>query len=124
MSGHYHYNCEEYCDDCLPVATDHPDVDLDSGDQDSPAHCCKCHRPLDYTLTNDGVNYVIENLLKEIDSEDRDTVYPCYEGTYYTGSRHCEITRDWAKHLKDHYLSQKDREIVETFLTLTETPKS
>jgi hypothetical protein len=120
--GHYHYNCDEYCEYCLPVDEDSPEVDYDSGEQDSPAHCCVCHQPLEYSLTSDGIEYVLEALREELakPAEERNKVHECYNGTHYEGCRHVEITRDWAEHIKWYGLAQEDQELVEKFLEETE----
>jgi hypothetical protein len=58
--GHYHYECDEWCEDCLPVPAESEGVDYDQGEQDCPANCCACGEPLEYSLTSDGVTYVLE----------------------------------------------------------------
>lgn len=122
MSGHYHYDASEYCEQCLPVSENHRDVSLDSGEQDSPANCSVCHRPLDYSLTGDGVQYVLEKIRESIDKGPAswNVVHDCYKGTYYDGSRHVEIVRDWAKDLSNYFLSEADKKLVERFLEMTE----
>lgn len=116
----YVYDCACYCYPCLPVETDHPKVDDGSGEQDTPAHCSVCDVPLNYLLTLDGVAYVIDKLLDELDEGqeewDKRIDRP---GTFYHGCRHVEITRDWAKDLKSYCLDRRDKFIVETFLEAT-----
>lgn len=120
MNGHYHYNGEEYCENCLPVSTE--EADFDYGEQDSPANCCVCHRPLDYSLTKEGVSYVIEALIDELNSgpEQWNQIHDCYKGTYYDGCRHVEILRDWAKDLKYYGgLSPAEEFLIRHFLEVT-----
>jgi mono/diheme cytochrome c family protein len=119
---HYHYDGEEYCEDCLSEFIDPRShkVDIDYGEQDSPANCCQCHQPLDYRLTSDGVNYVIEKLKEAIDNGIDWTVYDCYNGTYYDGSPHCAILRDWAQDVSNYCLTDDQKEIVDRFLEATE----
>jgi hypothetical protein len=120
--GHYHYNCDEYCEDCLPVSENNPEVDYDAGEQDSPGNCCQCHKPLEYTLTSEGVRYVLEYITESLYSppEKRNLVHDCYNGTWYEGSRHVEIVRDWAKDLLNYSLNDADRILVDRFLEETE----
>ena len=89
---HFHFDGEEYCEDCLPGPGE-PDY----GEQDYPAHCCRCHKPLDCTLTKDGVAYVIEALQQPLDW-------------------HYAIVRYWAQTLLNYSLSDSDRKIVTDFL--------
>lgn len=63
MFDHWIYDSASWCEFCLPVPTDSPDVADGSGEQDTPAHCCECHRPLEHSLTTAGVAYAIDALL-------------------------------------------------------------
>jgi len=118
--GHYHYNYEEWCEDCLPVSP--AEADWDDGEQDTPANCSCCGRPLDYTLTTDGVNYVIEQLCIVMSTGIDTHIIPnmgtaeeeCL--TYYHGMPHYEIMRDWARDLSNYFLNPEDQEIVGYFL--------
>jgi hypothetical protein len=121
--GHYHYNCDEYCEDCLPVHEDHEEVDYDCGEQDTPANCCVCHKPLEYSLTSDGVKYVLESIRESLNKseEDRNKVHNCYDNTWYENCRHVEIVRDWANNLKWYGgLSEEEEELIDHFLEVTE----
>jgi len=40
--------------------------------------------------------------------------------TWYHGSRHVEIVRDWAKNLQDYSLESAERALVDLFLELSE----
>lgn len=138
MSGHYHVDCEEVCEECLRdeyAALSKQDkreyggvekfldtCDLDDGEQDSPANCARCHRPMDYRLTTDGVAYVMEKIRESMDEGPAswNAVHECYKGTYYEGSRHVEIVRDWAEELTSYCgLSKKDEKLLNLFLTVT-----
>jgi hypothetical protein len=121
MSGHYHYECDEYCENCLPVASDSPEVCSDGGEQDTPANCCVCHRPLDYSLTSEGVQYVLEYIRESLAAgpDEWNKVHDCYKGTYYEGSRHVEIVRDWAADLQNYSLDERDKKLVDFFLEVT-----
>ena len=97
MQGHYHYDCDEYCEDCLPVADNSEGVDLDDGEQDTPAHCCNCHKPLDCRLTTDGAEYVFDAIQEELsDLAQAAERHKNYDGTWYEDSPHIEILFDWA----------------------------
>jgi hypothetical protein len=120
--GHYCYDADVYCEDCLPVDSEDEDVFYDcSGETDVPEHCCVCHTPLDYCLTSEGIDYVLGAMREELarPTEERNKIHGCYDGTYYEGSRHVEITRDWAKELLNYCLSEEDKEFVENFLEET-----
>ena len=126
MEENYIYGCECFCGDCLPVSGNHPEVCDGSGEQDSPANCSNCGCPVDYSLTSEGVAYVLEALrdaLRE-SREERDRIMPMRGTgeetmTYWHGSRHIEIVRNWAEELTNYYLSRKDKEFVERFLLWT-----
>jgi len=117
--GHYHYDCDEYCDECLPVGENSSLVEYDMGEQDSPANCCQCHRPLDYSLTQEGVKYVLGHLKNCIKNGIDWNIYDCYVGSYYEGMPHCAVVRDWAFELKNYFLTEEEEEIVDKFLELT-----
>lgn len=63
MDDNYLYEGETYCPMCLPVASNHPDVHDGGGEQDTPAHCSVCRRPVKYDLTPEGVQYVIDAMV-------------------------------------------------------------
>lgn len=124
--AHYHYDCDEYCEACLPVPANSKDVDIDEGSQDTPKNCCVCGKPLDYSLTNDGVNYVLDHIRDALREprEERNRIMPL-SGTaeetmnYYHSSRHVEIVRDWAQDLTSYHLADRDKRLVERFLDRT-----
>ena len=115
--SHYHHDCEEYCEQCAP-----PEAYPDDGEQDTPANCAGCGRPLDYSLTTEGVEYVLEHIMDALDLGLDDHIVPL-RGTaeeelldYYQGSPHYEIVRDWAKDLQNYSLNRKDAYIVQAYL--------
>jgi len=120
---HYHYDCEEWCEQCLPVPADSEEVGYDGGEQDTPAHCAGCGRPLDYRLTAEGVEYVVATLRDALETGIDDHIIPA-KGTaeeelsdYYHGSPHYEITRDWARELSGYGgLSDEDEATVARYL--------
>jgi hypothetical protein len=122
MTGHWHFNSDEYCEGCLPVVSSDPRVSFDDGEQDTPAHCCVCHKPLEYRLTTAGVRYVLEAIRQSAvkPSAERNKVHDCYKGTYYEGKRHVEIVRDWAEKLLDSAdLMEDEYSWAKDFLAVT-----
>jgi len=118
----YVYEGENYCWKCLPVSEDHPEViDASQDETDSPTNCSFCNRPLDYSLTKTGVQYVLGKLQETLDEgpQEWNIIHDCYKDSYYDGCRHAEITRDWAKDLLNYSLSKKDEKFVQRFLELT-----
>lgn len=117
--GYYTYDCEVFCEDCAPE-----DAEYDcSGESDCPENCSICHQPLDYSLTSEGIQYVLQAIKESLNTpeEERNKVHECYDGTYYEGSRHVEIVRDWAKDLKWYGgLTNEEEELIEKFLEETE----
>lgn len=124
MNGHFHYDGQEFCETCLPVDENHPDVDLDQGEQDYIAHCCHCHRPLDCSLTSHGVDQVIESLAEALANEEwesreiRDVSHLTGED-YYKGLPHWAVLMDWAEHIESYGgLSQTQEGVLRAFLAL------
>lgn len=89
---------------------------------DSPLNCAHCHCPLDYSLTPDGIEYVLDAMRESlrVGKTERDKIHDCYNGTYYEGSRHCEIVRDWAEHLRWYGLDNRTERFIELYLSRTE----
>ena len=107
---------ELLCEDCCSEdASSYPDG---GGESDCPEHCAVCHVPLENTLTSDGVEYVLEAIRGSLRDGRvaRDTVHACYKGTYYEGSRHCEIVRDWAEQLSGYRLEDRQAHFVDVYL--------
>jgi len=134
----YMGEAEWLCEDCgIAQGLSEEDSYADAGEADCPQHCAVCHVPLDYSLTTDGVNYVIEALQEQLDAWERSpseamarwkTVHDHYKGTWYEGSPWIVITRDWAKELTWYGLRGSKRAgeevhrvrwIVDTFLLVT-----
>lgn len=120
MSNHYHYEGEEYCENCLPVDPASKKVDLDYGEQDYPANCCKCRMPLDCTLTADGVDYVLTSIKVALETcRDRlKKPQSCYIGTYYENSPWGKIMLDWLEMLPYYNWSKSDQTIIDEFRSL------
>jgi hypothetical protein len=101
MRGHYHYDGDEYCANCLPAREGELEVDVDLGEQDTPANCCVCHAKLNYSLTQAGVRYVLEKLLDHIRNPE-------------AGER--DVLLDWATDLKWYMLPVKQANLLDCFL--------
>ena len=113
MTQAYYSDADLYCEHCAPNDAE----PVQSNETDNPSHCGACHEPLTYTLTPDGVNYVLEDIRESMANQGGwDTVHDCYNGTWYEGSRHVEIVRDWATELGNYFLSDADTKLVERFL--------
>jgi hypothetical protein len=120
----YCYDADVYCEYCLPVNTGHPEVCCASGESDTPQHCCGCHQPLEYSLTSDGVEYVMEYLRESLEKgPDEWNVIRKDHGEddkdYYKGCRAIEVERDWAGQLQWYGLSKEDERTVDLFLAVT-----
>lgn len=125
----YMGNAELLCEDCgIAQGLSEEDSYPDAGEADSPQHCAVCHIPLDYSLTDYGVNYVIEALQEQLDAWEESpskamaewkAVHGVYKGTWYEGSPWVEIAREWAENLKWYGLDSDDMNIVDTFLLVT-----
>ena len=77
---------------------------------DYPLHCSRCNRPLDHSLTEDGVQYVLEALKGELDT----TIYNGRD-SWYDGSPRYQIHLDWADDLRSYCHSSDEEEILEDF---------
>lgn len=145
----YMYQAAFYCDDCgskiqaekpnypPPWDTDdYPAHYPDAGESDSPQHCDTCGCPLDHTLTDYGVRYVLDQIRDSIEEAIRDGRKATWDRimpkpgtaeethTYWHGSRHVEIVRGWAEMIRDYNLEnynlEKDEEaLVDLFLELS-----
>lgn len=116
------FDGEHYCTDCLPVDVDNEGVFNASGEQDLPAHCSVCGKPLDYSLTYDGVAYVLEHLVDAIraglDWRIEDIATAGGRSWYYNGVPHCTIIADQAKEIEWYGGLGKHEAIVRRFLEL------
>jgi len=77
----YAYSADIYCDDCAEKliteldanrvidsgdSDDYPQFDSSSGESDYPQHCADCQVFLENPLTDDGREYVIDTLVKDL----------------------------------------------------------
>lgn len=114
----YHLDGEPFCIDCWQGRTgvDSPAM---FGEGDTPEQCSQCHRPLDTTLTSEGVEYVIEHLVEILTTKTDEewlAVHEVYQGTWYQGKPWCSIANDWAAKIADYGLSTLQRRILEMFI--------
>jgi hypothetical protein len=121
----YLNECEYLCLDCAGDISEsyHNVYDMDSEESDCPQNCAVCHTPLGNALTMDGVRYILEAMRDSLRDgrSNRNLVHDCYKGTYWEGSRHCEIVRDWAEQIKWYGgLSDRDESFVAHYLSWTE----
>jgi hypothetical protein len=92
---------EVYCPECAP------DIEPEYMGQetDSPLHCAVCRAPLEYSLTSDGVAYVMSEIVDQLrDGIDETITLPgqgvIADGDYYIGMPHCSVVGDWAREIK------------------------
>lgn len=93
--------------------------DLNSNEVDSPENCVECGRLCNYSLTSAGIEYVIDHILDALEEGPEEWAKPCEGLSYYKGSRHVEIVRDWAEDLKWYGLSRVDKFVIDHFLEVT-----
>lgn len=125
MFDHWIYDADSWCEFCLPVPADSPEVADGSGEQDTPAHCSQCRRPLEHSLTSDGVGYAVGALLSYLRDPDRQAwrlVVCDTPGDYFHGSREIEVLRGWAEELRNYALTPRQTVTVELFLKRTAPP--
>lgn len=103
-----------YCDQCAP------DIEPEAMPQecDSPQNCENCGAQLEYSLTADGVAYVMEHVIEAlergVDATIRDSLP---QDTYYNGMPQCSVVGDWARDLRNYGgLSQAEKYCLDTFI--------
>lgn len=91
--------------------------ETDMDETDSPIHCSQCYAQLRYRLTDDGVKYVLDRivrmLVEGIDSE------PITNMPAYSGSPRFEPLVDQAIDLRWYGLDYEDTEVLDYFLEHT-----
>lgn len=117
-------NCAVYCDDCAP------DIEPEAMPQecDCPQNCESCGSPVEYSLTSDGVEYVMEHVRDALrNGLDTTTVGTRSEAEpeYYRGMPHCSIVGDWARDLKWYGgMSNDDVESLDSFIAQVDAAES
>lgn len=97
---------EFFCEFCADSSA----YEISDTETDAPMHCTNCQRPLTYSLTPEGVEYVIELVKKELSQGKRLYLEPILEeGNYYNNCPHFYIVRDWTQEILN-YLSLSDED--------------
>lgn len=137
----YVYQADFLCDNCraeidVPKPSYPPPFDTDgyvadAGECDTPCHCGNCGQPIDHTLTEDGIRYVLESIRESIEeavAQGRestwDRIMPMKgtaeeTHTWWHDSRHVEIVRGWAEEIRNYNLDPGEKAIVDLFLELS-----
>lgn len=120
-----------YCVECLPDGITERSEDVSpifaDAEWDSFPHCEHCGRAHTYvSLTDYGVSYVLDSIRESLrqPAGERNRIMPApgtgeESLTYWHGSRHVDIVREWAQAIDSYRLSDKDRRLVERFLDRT-----
>lgn len=112
-------NGEIYCDQCCDIEPEYLPQECDS-----PQHCAACRCPVEYSLTSDGVAYVMEHIIDALRDGIDDTITEAgqgaiQEGDYYIGMPHCSVVGDWAREIKNYGgLTPSEEYCIDTFLEL------
>lgn len=86
----------------------------DAGESDCPQNCDSCHKPLEYSLTDVGVAYVVESVRELLESgrEAYTKIHPSrLVPDYYEGSPAFRVVADWVEDLRYYHLDEKDARI-------------
>ena len=119
MDEHYIYDADSWCLACLPVPCTNPEVADGDGEQDTPANCNRCGRPLKYSLTQEGMAYVLDAVMESLRDQEWELIDEEVE-SYYKGMPNCVVVRDWVTNLVKNYgLSRTSRALCDGFLIIT-----
>ena len=89
------------------------------GEVDAPVSCDDCGQPIDYSLTPEGVEYVIKNLRTALTFGLNEHIIPETQDSmsFFHGSRRYEIGMYWALNVQGNYeLSEADKKTVVDYL--------
>ena len=103
------------CEFCAPDGAE--PFAMGVGETDSPTHC-DCGRPLEHSLTECGVDYVIEAIGEALDAPDSEWTDPAALARgpdYYKGSPRFAVVNDWAEDLANYSLSDEQQMILDRF---------
>lgn len=116
MKPHWHDENGAYCEEHAPDV----EGDLNSNECDCPQNCQVCGRPCEYTLTADGIKYVMDRIRETLDGGPEVWNQVRSEpNRYYDGSRQVAVVRDWAEDLCWYSLGEADKWLVDYFLRMT-----
>lgn len=104
--------CEFCYDDADQAANVYP---TQYQETDAPMHCEECHRPLECTLTDTGIAYVVDHIRSEIDQNNIDPIGPRLP--WYENAPRSEVVADWCRQAKDHGLDAWQTFLVDAFLS-------
>lgn len=113
MNEHFHTeDGDVLCDQCADF-----EGCLDSNETDCPENCCDCGRLCEYGLTADGVQYVVDRVIDELEDQAnwrRTTDY--MHLPYYQGSASYAVVFDWVEDMQCYGgLSRADEFILDHF---------
>lgn len=83
---------------------------------DSPSHCAYCNRPIDCSLTDDGVKYVYEAIRTDLKRGLNYRSEWRWEHGWYKGMGVHACMRDWAELLLSYNPEKKIKRIAEYYL--------
>lgn len=117
MFSGYYVDGTILCEFCATQAEIDECKCVDNEETDCPQHCEECARPIKYTLTTDGINYVVEYLQEAIDrqeynSKETRTGDP---NNYYRGMPIWSVVYDWAVDLKSYWLNETQQAVLDEF---------
>lgn len=109
---------EVYCEFHAPHTTEPEAAHLEA---DVPQNCSVCGRPLQTSLTRDGIQYVVGYALDALDAWEDQLVLRDREGDYYTGTPQFSVVKDWIEDILNSYvgLARKDEFILRRFIERT-----
>ena len=95
--------------------------DLNSNETDSPLNCVECGALCYYSLTETGIEYVIEHAREALNAGPANWNWIIEEYPIaYHGRRYVEIVRDWVGDLLGNYILSPERHyILRLFMELT-----
>lgn len=117
MRPHWQDENGAYCEEHAPDV----EGDLNSNECDTPQNCQVCGKPCEYSLTEAGIEYVLDHIREELEAGEaaRNKIRD-EPGRYYDGSRQVEVVRDWAVDLSQYGgLSKSDSWLIKYFLDVT-----
>jgi len=114
--AYYDGDCGVFCDNCAPAGAE----TMGDGEADYPMHCDECGRPLDYSMTEEGVKYAINEMKETLKTGRKEYLKASQCLKYYKGCPQVDITRDWAGDLIWYNLPDEQERFIKKFLSWTE----
>lgn len=116
MTDYITHNGELVCEHCMIDPTPEEEICTDNLEMDSPANCSYCNRPIDCTLTDDGIKYVYETIRQDLKQGLNYRSDYRWDHGYYIGLGMHACTRDWAELLLEHNPNKKIKRVAEYYL--------